>query len=230
MTSIVGARRISIWQGTNQVVEYSIVIEKNHHTTRAISLLALLLSLAVCTAGERGLPAQRGIGNFGRVSDMLYRGARPDAIGIKNLKELGIKIIINLQTAKETLKEEQVDASNNGILYTNIPLRGLGRPKDEDVRTILSIIDSATGPVFIHCKVGCDRTGTIVACYRIAHDRWPNPLALEEAKKYGMSRFELGMKKFVSAFAPSLLAKKLPEPTVHAKLEASAPAKPKLPL
>ena len=180
--------------------------------TRAAISLVLLFSVTVCLAGERGLPAQQGIGNFGKVSDNLYRGARPDAVGIKNLKQLGVKTIIDLQTPKETLNEEQEAARKHGILYTNIPLRGLGRPKEEDVRMILAIIDSGPGPAFIHCKHGCDRTGTIVACYRMTQDRWSSALALEEARKYGLSKFERGMKKFVVEFEKGLASRKTTQP------------------
>src|SRR5690242_18031677 len=55
-------------------------------------LVAGLGVLGVVTfAGERGLPAQEGIVNFGKVSETLYRGAQPDEPGIQNLKRLGVK-------------------------------------------------------------------------------------------------------------------------------------------
>ncbi|PWU17100.1 MAG: hypothetical protein C5B50_11975 [Verrucomicrobia bacterium] len=154
----------------------------------------------LCIAGPRGVPAQDGIVNFGKVSDLVYRGAQPDALGMQNLKKLGVKTIINLRMVNDAWKDEAQEALNNGIAYTNIPLQGLGRPKDDDIKTILSIIASSTSPVFIHCQHGCDRTGTIVACYRIQHDHWSSDIALLEAKKYGMSVFERGMRRFVVDF------------------------------
>ena len=48
-------------------------------------------------ASERGLPAQEGIPNFGRIDQTNYRGAQPDAAAIKNLHRLGIKTIIDLR-------------------------------------------------------------------------------------------------------------------------------------
>jgi len=183
---------------------------KKIHPFRAARSMALafsvivLLSLAYfCTTGPRGLPARDGILNFGKVSDLIYRGAQPDAQGIQNLKKLGVKTIINLRLANDAWKDEAQEALSNGILYTNIPLQGLGPPKDEDVRTILLILGSCASPVFIHCEHGCDRTGTIVACYRIQRDRWSSDIALQEAKKYGMSVLERGMKRFVIDFGKS---------------------------
>jgi protein tyrosine/serine phosphatase len=70
-------------------------------------------------------------------------------------------------------------------------------------------MDSLPKPVFIHCQHGCDRTGTIIACYRIKHEQWTRENAWQEAVRYGISRFERGMKSFVKDFAnaPISLAK-----------------------
>jgi protein tyrosine/serine phosphatase len=49
----------------------------------------------------------------------------------------------------------------------------------------------------VHCLRGADRTGTVIACYRIAHDQWPNQKALDEALTFGMSWTERGMRNYV---------------------------------
>jgi protein tyrosine/serine phosphatase len=54
--------------------------------------------------------------------------------------------------------------------------------------------------VFVHCRRGVDRTGTIVACYRIAHDHWENRKALAEAEANGMSWTEIAMKYYVLGY------------------------------
>ncbi len=152
-------------------------------------------------ANDRGLPATNGILNFGKIDDHLYRGAQPDAAGIARLKQLGVTTIINLRTTKELWSPEAAAALSNSIIYTNIPLEGMGRPTQVDVARILSIINGAPGPVFVHCEHGCDRTGTVVACYRIQHDGWDAAAALQEANHYGMSMLERGMRAYVSDFA-----------------------------
>jgi len=164
--------------------------------------LCCVLAAAICIVGielsrARGVPASEGILNFGKVSDTLYRGAQPDVAGLDSLQRLGVKTIINLRMETDCWKEESANALSHGILYTNVPLRGMGRPSDEQVKTVLGLIDSLPGPVFIHCQHGCDRTGTIVACYRMKHDQWTLEKALAEANHYGLSIFERGMKKFI---------------------------------
>jgi uncharacterized protein (TIGR01244 family) len=164
------------------------------------SLLCLLLSVTLCAAGERGLPPNEGIGNFGKITEDLYRGAQPDAVGIRNLARLGIKSIINLRMTDDVWQPEAAEARASGLTYTNVPLKGLGRPTHWQVATLLDLINSLPAPVFIHCKHGCDRTGTIIACYRIRHGGWPNEAALEEARKYGLSKLEHGMIDYIRDF------------------------------
>ncbi len=170
---------------------------------RPLVLFGLLLITSFCFGGQRGLPPSEGIVNFGRVNERLYRGAQPDELGIQNLKRLSIKMIINLRMPKDALKAEQDQANASGIIYTNLPLAGIGRPTDAQIAKILAIIEASTSPVFIHCEHGCDRTGTIIACYRIKHDQWSVAAALMEAREYGMSKLERGMRSFVMDFARS---------------------------
>src|SRR4051812_16561999 len=148
----------------------------------------------------RGLPASEGILNFAKVNEVLYRGAQPDEAGIEHLSRLGVKTIINLRMADDSWKEEEAKAVSHGILYTNVPFHGMGRPTDEQVKQVLGLIETLPSPVFIHCRHGCDRTGTIVACYRIKHDQWTLTKALTEANHYGLSVFERGMKRFILDF------------------------------
>jgi tyrosine-protein phosphatase SIW14 len=85
--------------------------------------------------------------------------------------------------------------------YVNVPMRAIGAPPDEDVAKVLALFDLTTdGPVLVHCRRGSDRTGTVIACYRITHDHWQNQDALKEAKSYGMSWAEPGMMRYIMHF------------------------------
>ena len=164
------------------------------------AVTAVLIAGSLINATARGLPGIEGIRNFAKVSDVLYRGAEPGGPGMETLKSLGVKSVVDLRMGKEVLAAEKEAALAGGVFYTNIPLRGLGRPTEEQVAAVLHLIETLPGPIFIHCQHGCDRTGTIIACYRIRQEHWSSKAALEEARKYGMSVFEFGMRRYVRAF------------------------------
>jgi protein tyrosine phosphatase (PTP) superfamily phosphohydrolase (DUF442 family) len=130
------------------------------------ALPACIFGLAVLAAprvNARGLPVEEGILNYGKISDRLYRGAQPDIEGIQSLKRLGVKLIVNLRMPGEASKQEATLAQAAGIQYTNFPMNGFGRPGEDQMRQILALFESASGPTFVHCLHGCDRTGTVVA-------------------------------------------------------------------
>ena len=164
-------------------------------------MVVLLLAAGnLAGAWQRGLSPSEGIVNFGKVNDRLYRGAQPDALGINNLKKLGIKTILDLRTTNEVWAVEAAAARANGITYTNLPMKGYGRPTPEQVMQALAIIETLPAPVFVHCRHGCDRTGTIIACYRIRREQWSGEQALQEARHYGISMFARGMRNYILEF------------------------------
>lgn len=175
-------------------------INKNKTTSCILASFVFVLFVSGCALSSRGFPPRDGINNLDRVDNRLFRGAQPNALGIETLNQLGIRTIINLRLSTDTWLAEEQEAAKNGINYINVPMNPLGRPTDEQVDTVLAIIESSQVPVFVHCEYGCDRTGTIVACYRIKRYGWTGKQALKEAKLFGMSHWEIGMKNFVVDF------------------------------
>ena len=136
--------------------------------------------------------------NFHKVNEHLCRGAQPTLDGVRKLSALGIKTILNLRGEGELTLAEAKAAVDAGMTYRNVAMPDLGRPKDEQVETALGIInDPQYWPVFVHCKHGEDRTGVIIACYRISKEGKTDKEALKEARQLGMSRFQFGMKDYV---------------------------------
>jgi protein tyrosine/serine phosphatase len=163
---------------------------------------AVVLMIAVAGAGPSRESKGEILPNFHKVNERLYRGAQPLPGGMKELAALGIKSVINLRGEGEGERTEKVEAEEAGLRYFSVQLPGYGRPNDEQVEKVLSIIDDARNwPVFVHCRHGEDRTGTIIAVYRISHDGWTSGQAKKEAKRYGMSRFQFAMKDYIEDYA-----------------------------
>jgi protein tyrosine/serine phosphatase len=137
-----------------------------------VSALVLAFIFNGRADGPRGVAASQGIANFGRVSSTFLRGAQPDEHGIEDLKRLGVATIVNLRRSDDVWPGEAAAARRNGIGYVNVPLRGLSAPTDAEVAQVLSLLEASPPPVFVHCEHGADRTGAIVACYRLSHDGW----------------------------------------------------------
>ncbi len=122
-----------------------------------------------------------GLPNLFKINAGLYRGAQPTAEGIKELKKLGVKTIVDLRD-KHSDKDVLGDSK---IAFEHIPMKPW-KPKEADVVRFLKIVaDKARQPVFVHCQCGADRTGTMCAIYRVAVDGWSKRQAIDEMTKGG---------------------------------------------
>jgi len=151
-------------------------------------------------------PVVQGVGNFLKVDDHVYRGAQPTAEGFRNLNKLGIKTVIDLREPGDRSTTERKMVTDAGMQYISVPMRGMATPTKESVIKVLGLLeDTTTCPVFVHCKRGADRTGGVIACYRIEHDKWKNDHALAEARSMGMSWFQKAIQSYVLSFQPRSL-------------------------
>jgi len=139
--------------------------------------------------------------NFHKVNNVVYRGAQPKSGGLDLLRQLGIKTVVNLRDDDIRAHQEETAARQSGLQYFNIPFGRWGRPQDKEMERVLSIINNpANQPVFVHCRHGADRTGVVIAIYRITHDGWTSQQATAEAKRYGLKPWQLGMKDYIHDF------------------------------
>ena len=137
--------------------------------------------------------------NFSQVNANFYRGAQPTETGVKELAKMGVKTIIDLRGEDKLSEEEKLWAKNSGIGFISVNLSNWFKPKTEDIERIIKEINAAGNqPVFIHCRRGADRTGTVVAVYRITHDDWTAKHAINEAKKFDFGWWQFWMKDYIN--------------------------------
>lgn len=178
--------------------------------------LAVLLA-AICVSSARAVTVT-GIRNFHQVNAQVYRGAQPEPDGLRYLAGIGVKTVLNLREPDGTASREEKLATSLGMKYVNVPMTGLAAPTSAEITRILALLeDPSGGPVFVHCLRGADRTGAVIAAYRIDHDHWGNGQALIEARSCGMGFYQWPRMAFIRDFH-SVLSIESAKPAVPAQL------------
>ena len=145
--------------------------------------------------------SSKDLPNFYSVNEKLYRGAQPTEQGVKDLAKMGVKTIINLRGDEDRAQKEEIWAKNNGIKFINVNLSNWFKPKTSDIESIIKDINlTENQPVFVHCQRGADRTGTVIAIYRITHDNWTAKQAIDEAKKFNFGWWQFWMKDYINDY------------------------------
>ena len=127
-----------------------------------------------------------GVPNFGQATPTLYRGGQPNREGFTNLRKLGIDIVVDLRGSRAG---ERRVVTGLGMKYVAIHWHCYSQ-RDEVFAQFLSLLRENPGKkVFVHCKVGDDRTGMDIAAYRIAEQGWTAEEAMREMEVYGVNWF-----------------------------------------
>jgi protein tyrosine phosphatase (PTP) superfamily phosphohydrolase (DUF442 family) len=113
--------------------------------------------------------------NFYQVDSGIYRCAQPDKQAFAELSEMGITTVVNLRYF-ETDKRK---AKNTDLQLIHIKMRA-SKCKEEEVVAALRLLQHRQGAIVIHCKHGADRTGLIIALYRIVFQDWDKETAIDE--------------------------------------------------
>jgi hypothetical protein len=143
--------------------------------------------------------------NFSQITPNFYRGSAPTEEELNMLVDLfGIKRIISLDYLTGKLIRSW---NQNRFEHIFLPLNPDAIKKDSFYSFLLDNISSlcSSTPTFIHCLHGQDRTGLVVALYRIVSQLWPAQQAYQEACKF---RFGDGVSKRTKHFFVSLLQEK----------------------
>jgi protein tyrosine phosphatase (PTP) superfamily phosphohydrolase (DUF442 family) len=122
-----------------------------------------------------------GVPRLYRVTDELYRSEQPSARGMQNLKQLGIKTIVNLRS----FHSDRGKIGGTGFEYEHIFMKPWHGEEEDAVRFLQIVTDPQRTPVLVHCQRGSDRTGAMIAIYRIAVQGWSKEEAIREMTQGG---------------------------------------------
>ena len=152
---------------------------------RTALLACLLLLPAALRSGAEGprvRPAEwaqpvigTALDNCYRVNADLYRSEQPDQRDLPGLKALGIRSVVSLY---EFFRDPRAFEQAGFRLFQH--RMAAGSLTEEDLWRVLASIRAAPKPVLVHCWHGSDRTGAVVAAYRIAFQGWTQEQAIDE--------------------------------------------------
>ncbi len=126
--------------------------------------------------------------NFHQVYPYLYRSGEPTEAGLKKLKSMGVKTLIDLRAPSERAFDEEKEAKALGLNYIMLTMTS-APPTEKQVETMLNTIkeakaDTSKGSVLVHCAHGSDRTGCMLGIWRVTQDNWTYEDAYKEMRKY----------------------------------------------
>ena len=118
--------------------------------------------------------------NFFKVAPCLYRSAQPSADAMKQYEAMGIRTVINMRA----LHSDNDEAEGTSLILQRVPIN-TWHIEDEDVVSVLTLLRTAQRPILLHCQHGADRTGLMMAMYRIVEQGWTKEAALDEMQNGG---------------------------------------------
>lgn len=156
-------------------------------TPRARLLTLMLLPAALATAQPAAPVAQVPesvdaalLPNYVAVRPGLASAGTPTEEGLRQLKAMGFRTVIDLRTSVENgLAEEKARVEAEGLAYVNVPVTAASfRPADVDA--IQAALDApGAGPVLMHCA-SANRVGAVWAVMQVRKGK-----SLEQAEAEG---------------------------------------------
>lgn len=137
--------------------------------------------------GREGAAADRGpvgVPNFHEVTPTLYRGGQPSREGLEALARMGFGVVVD---GRKFHRKEHDQVTRLGMQYVSIGWH-CPFPKDSVFARFLAVIRAnPKTKVFVHCRLGDDRVGMMIASYRMAEQGWTAKQAMDEMKQNGFS-------------------------------------------
>jgi hypothetical protein len=224
---------------------FNFVLRRTMRPSLALFVTVIALSFAVSTvAAQQTAPANAapqtnpgpppnpaemitapGLNDAARVSGNIYRGAQPKADGYAELKKLGIDVVVSFLDGNHDIQKEKDLVESAGMTFVSVPWNAAHDPPRSTVVTFFATLrDNEGKKIFMNDLQGGDRTGLMVALYRIVHDHWTTDQALSEMNDFHYHKHLFPhMAHYVEAF-PALLAS---DPGILTGGPAPAPAAPK---
>lgn len=164
----------------------------------AILLACLLPSTALAVGGF----------DVTQVAPGIYTGPSPEsASDYQCLQQLGIRTVIDSQAFRPLAsRREQHEVERRGMRYLHIPIDF--RPTDDRSphHVLYQLAAACNQPVYLHCHLGRDRTGLVVALYRVQYLGWDPAAAYAAMEGMQFNPMLRDMDRYFWRYAPMAAA------------------------
>jgi tyrosine-protein phosphatase SIW14 len=194
----------------NSVGYRSFVVRLTQINRRTVIVAGFLVVVSLATGTQLSWcqteKELHGLPNFGRVTDNLYRGGQPTADGFKSLHAMGVGIVVDLREKPSEVATEKREVESLGMKSVDIPWNASNEPSSAQIVDFLDLVRAnPNAKIFVHCRRGADRTGTMIASYRIAIEHKPVAEAVSEMHRYHYDwLFRSQLKRYIELL-PGLL-------------------------
>jgi protein tyrosine/serine phosphatase len=149
-----------------------------------------------------------GLSNLGRVTEGLYRGGKPQKQGYDQLQGMKIDIVVDMNTSSKDIQHGKTETESRGMRYISMPWSPVSLPTDDQVTEFLRLIrENPDKRIFVHCERGADRTGLMMAVFRMAGQGWTPEQALAEMERFKFhGLWYRQMKRYIREFPAKLKA------------------------
>jgi tyrosine-protein phosphatase SIW14 len=176
--------------------------------------------------------AGSGVQNLYRVESDLFRSAQPSSAGFQELAALGVKTVLNVAGGEG----DAPVARGTDLNLLHVPMTAWGLRDDRVLEALRIMTNPRNRPLLIHCQHGADRTGAIMALYRVVAQGWSKADAVREMNEGGFHHSSLwrNLDDYVLKANVEALRRQLgivsPAPSTVEALAAAHPSVPAAPV
>jgi protein-tyrosine phosphatase len=133
------------------------------------------------------------IRNFCVEAPSVWRGERPSRDDASWLLDHGVRTVVNLEvfvSDRVAFDHARAPPSARQVQYYHVPdFEPVHLVNwsllDTHVAHFVAIVKRAPKPVYVHCMDGLDRTGVLIAAYRVLVENVDAETAIAEVRRYG---------------------------------------------
>lgn len=135
--------------------------------------------------------------NFYQVSASVFRSQQPNEVLARLIAEQDIDVVLNLRPHSAHYPELHVQT-------LHVPIRTFAFSEQHIVAALQQIqaAEAQGQKILVHCYHGADRTGVIVAMYRIIIQNWAVNEAIAEMHHGGYGFHYIWQQRFAELFTP----------------------------